>query len=193
MLAPTVDSGATVIAVVFLPEDDSQSSTEEEGENEGENDYNFFGDMDDDDTDSDSGDGDDGDCLEEAEGEASANLAESFYRIGSDTTDKNREDWWSWFDVVSKGIDMKLSCLLFDGEIPYLKHHASPFMQRVTRRMKLITAKLAANCTAVQQMLDVGNFFLTIKNYLRYHSFSVLQMAQKAVDDLWDQVKGFWS
>lgn len=177
----------------ILGEYSADELAEEEGENEGENDYNFFGDMDDDDTDSDSGDGDDGDCLEEAEGEASANLAESFYRIGSDTTDKNREDWWSWFDVVSKGIDMKLSCLLFDGEIPYLKHHASPFMQRVTRRMKLITAKLAANCTAVQQMLDVGNFFLTIKNYLRYHSFSVLQMAQKAVDDLWDQVKGFWS
>ena len=66
-------------------------------------------------------------------------------------------------------------------------------MQKVTRRMKLITVKLAANCTAVQQMLDVGNFFLTIKNYLRFHSYGVLQMAQSAVDNLWGNVKEFWN
>ena len=58
-------------------------------------------------------------------------------------------------------------------------------MEEATRKMNIITLKLAASCTAVQQSLDIGHFFLTAKIYLRHDTHKTLEMTDEEIDEIW--------
>ena len=83
--------------------------------------------------------------------------------LGKEPSKKLRALWEltkKWFAVLT-----------FDGELALLKAMLAETTLKSAEGLNLVLIKYAANCTAIQQPLDVGRFFLTLKNYLKKEVF----------------------